>query len=101
MSAEKDPAGSFFPQSIHRAAKALAIAGSHPREGRPVRSRLAERQVAAQHQKAFVGKSGCDRKEQLRLAVCAGAMSQDQSIAVGILWQVQKTADSRFSADVR
>jgi len=59
---------------------------------------LAEWEIAAQYGQARHGECGRQCDEQQRLAVGPRAMGEDESIAGGTFWNMEKAANNRFAA---
>jgi hypothetical protein len=89
-------AQTYFAEDIHRPEQPSAILRAVAKR-RTVRARLAEWQIAAQHEDA--GGTKCVRhgNRQGRVAVGTGAMREHQCLSRGRVRAVQKTAYHRLT----
>ena len=93
MASEKDPSRRFLAQDFHGAAQTFTIARGHGGKRRPVRARLAKREIATQDHAACIGKSVGQSDQQFALAIGARAVSKDKPIAIGLRGFMKKAAD--------
>lgn len=92
MAAEKHLAGHPVAQYSYCAREAGAILGRHRGEGRTVRTRLAKRQIAAEHGDTRRAEGVRYGDEQRRAGVRSGAVRQDQAVTNGCIGRVQESA---------
>ena len=92
MAAQKHLAGEPVAQRPHRARQAGAILDSHRREGRPVRTSLAERQIAAKHGNARSREGVRHGDQQRRVAIRSRAVRQNQTVPISSIGRMQKSA---------
>lgn len=79
--AETHPAGAEAAYGPHRMAQPLAISPGCRGRRRPRRTRLTERQIAAQHGEACRRERRREIDEKRRLGVAAGAVGEDETVA--------------------
>src|SRR6185312_7235895 len=100
VTSEEDFARNFFAKRFDRALQSLLIAGVLARMRRPEWPKLAKRQITTQDGKSCICESFGYGNQQRRPAVCPSAVSQNQSIAVGICGVMQKSADGRVNCGI-
>jgi hypothetical protein len=101
MSSEKSSARRSFSYELNRAPQPFAITCSHCGKGRAIWTRLAKGQIATQHDETSFRECVAERNQQPSLAVASSAMSENQSTAVRLRWQMNKASDTGLSRAVR
>jgi hypothetical protein len=91
MAAEKDAAGRQTAQARDGGSQPLLIAFCASSRRRPGGTRLPERQIASQYGETRRTECVCQSHQKWRVAVCAGAVRQHQTVSAGIRCEVQKT----------
>ena len=82
-----------FAEGFDGAAQSFAVARGLRGERRAFGTLLAEREIAAEHEHSRLREGFGDGFEQSRIAVAAGAVGDDQAVAVGVLGFVKEAPD--------
>lgn len=99
MAAEKNTAADLFFDERDGAAQAVAVAfGIATRRAKAAVN--AKGQIEAEHREIGSGESVGDCDEQFRLAIGAGAVSEEKCLTVGIGRQMEKATNRRISGVV-
>lgn len=93
VASEVDATGREFFYSSDCMGKAGTVTGGVSGPGRAEGAHLAKGQVAAQHGEAGGGESFGQGTKEWGLCICAGAMGEDQAVAVRVFREVQESAD--------
>jgi len=93
VSSEEETTGAHFSKGGEGVLQPGAVASRIARAGRTEGPRLAIGQIAAKHGKAATAEGFRQRHEKRGCCVRTCAVGQDETIAVGILRRVEKTAD--------
>lgn len=93
VASEEDATGRELFYSSDCSGETGTVAGGVSGAGRAEGPHLTKGQVTAQHGEAGGGKSFGQRTKERGLCICAGAMGEDQAVAVGIFREVQESAD--------
>ncbi len=97
MAPEKNAAGGSLPHGGDGCFKSLLIAVSTAAGWRPMWTRLAEWEIAAQNDPSGVAERVRESDQKRRIAVGPGAMGQNQAVTRGINWEMQEAADWGFA----
>src|SRR5271157_665693 len=94
VAAGEDAAGSERSNGLHGARNAFAVARGGRREGRAFGALLAERKIVAQHEVSGIRQCAGEAHQQRRIAIGAGAVGQNEGVAVGQRGTMQSAADA-------
>jgi hypothetical protein len=100
MTAQKHTARNMVPHGLKGRAKSLLISLRAPARRWPVRSRLAERKIAAQYGQARSAERICQDNKERRVAVRSRAVCQYEAIRTSNRRAVQESSNRYFNRNI-
>jgi len=100
MTAEIDAAGKMAAHRLDGGLQALLVSLGAASGRRPLWARLTEGEIAAEDGKAGVSEGRGESDKERRVAVCSGAVSEDEAVAVTVGGLVEESDDGDCAGGV-